>query len=209
MNASEAIELVKESELKQLSVKNDKKVILGFLNMGILEIHKRFVLWQAEATITMATGVTSYKLDGTDPNVTIDLSDHELLMVDEAFDYDGEPLSINDENDELSLATPQYNVIEMRPDSVTDAVTISLIYRGAPKFLTHEKAIIPLPPQFYEALFHYVGFRGHGSQKTGEAQLADNTHYKRFDNSCKRIKFEGLYTEDSMESTKFDDRGFV
>jgi hypothetical protein len=118
-------------------------------------------------------------------------------------------MSINNENEPLSLATPQYNVIEMQEDAVTDGVDISIIYRAAPAFMTHEKAIIPLPPQFYEALFHYVGFRGHGSQKTGEAQLADNTHYKRFEASCNRVKFEGLYTEDSMESTKFEDRGFV
>lgn len=208
MNVSEAIEILKNSELKQLSMKDDKIAVLGYINLGILEIYKRFVMWQAEALITLATDVTTYKLDGTDVNVTMDLSDHELLVIDEAYDYDGEEMNINEEHDQLAIATPQYNVIEVPLVSVTPPATISIIYRASPKFLTHEKADIPLPPQFYEALFHYCGFRGHGSIK-GNVKDQNNVHYMRFDAACERIKTEGLYTEDSLESTKFDDRGFV
>lgn len=208
MNVSEAIDLLKESELKQLSVKDNKPAVLGYINLGILEIYKRFVLWQGEALITLATGVTTYKLDGNDPNVTIDLSDHEMLVIDEAYDYDGEQMNINEENDLLAIATPQYNVVEVPLASVTPPATISIIYRAAPKFLTHEKADIPLAPQFYEPLFHYCGFRGHGSVK-GDLKTENNTHYMRFDAACERVKTEGLYTEDSLNSTKFYDRGFA
>lgn len=206
MNISEAIDLLRESELKQLKVKDDKKAVLGFINMGILEIYKRFVLWQAEAVITMADGVYEYKLDGTDVNVTIDLSDHTFLQLDEVYDDDGESMSINDESDPMGVATPRWNVVEIPPIGITVGVELSLIYRASPIFLIHEKQDIPLPPQFLEALFHYVGYRGHGSVKSNERNdAANNTHYKRFERSCERIKLEGLYTEDSMNSSKFDD----
>lgn len=209
MNVSEAIDLLRESELKQLKMKDDKVAIRGAINMGILEIHKRFVLWQAEALITMADGVFEYALDGTDTNVTIDLSDHQFLHLDEVFDDDGENMSINDESDPLGVATPRWNVVEIPPVGITAGVELSLIYRAAPKFLTHEKQEIPLPPQFFEALFHYVGFRGHAGTKGTEQNTENNTHYKRFERSCDRVKLEGLYTEDSLNSSKFDDRGFV
>ena len=206
MNVGEAIDMVQEAELKQLAVKDDKVAIRGFINLGVLEIHKRFVLWQAEAVINMVDGVNSYTLDGTDPNVTMDLTDHDLLMIDEVYDYDGQLMTINEENDPFGVATPRYNVLEVPEE--TDGQQLSVIYRGSPKFLTHEKAEIQLPPQFYEALFNYIGYRGHGSLK-GDIKSENNTHYMRFEQSCDRIKMEGLYTEDSLHSTKFEDRGFV
>ena len=206
MNVGEAIDMVQEAELKQLAVKDDKVAIRGFINLGVLEIHKRFVLWQAEAVINMVDGVNSYTLDGTDPNVTMDLTDHDLLMIDEVYDYDGQLMTINEENDPFGVATPRYNILEVPEE--TDGQQLSVIYRGSPKFLTHEKAEIQLPPQFYEALFNYIGYRGHGSLK-GDIKSENNTHYMRFEQSCDRIKMEGLYTEDSLHSTKFEDRGFV
>ncbi len=208
MNVSKAIDLLRESELKQLKVKDDKQAVLGFIDLAVLEIYKRFVLWHAEATITMADGVTEYTLDGTDTNVTIDLSDHEFLHLDECYDDDGENMSINDESDPLGVATPRWNVVEIPPVGITDGVELALIYRAAPVFLLHEKQEIPIPPQFFEALFLYVGFRAHsGTKNTKDTE--NNQHYKKFENSCARVKLEGLFTEDSLNSSKFDDRGFV
>jgi hypothetical protein len=211
MNVSEAIDLLKESELKQLKTKDDKPAIRGMINMGILEIHKRFVLWQSEAILTMVDAVTEYKMDGTDANVTMNLTDHDFLHLDEAFDDDGESLSINDESDPMGIATPKWNLVEVPPIGITPGAEISLIYRASPKFLTHEKQQIPLPPQLMEALFHYVGYRGHAGVKGGgeRNQNENSTHYKRFEMSCQRVKTEGLYTEDSLNSRKFENRGFV
>ena len=206
MIVSEAIDLVKEAELKQLAVRDNKPAIIGYINMGILEIHKRFVLWQAEAVVTMVDGTTLYKLDGVDPNVVIDLSEHDLLMIDEVYEETGELMSLNNEYDPYGAATPRFNHVEVVEP--VDAGKLSIIYRATPKFLTHEKAEIPLPPQFFEPLFHYIGYRGHGSLK-GDDKSENNTHYRRFERSCDRIKFEGLFTEDSLESTNFEVRGFV
>lgn len=208
MNISEAIDMLQESELKQLKIKENKKAVMGFINMGVLELHKRFVLWQSEAIITMVAGVTEYKLDGTDTNVAIDLSDHQFLHLDEAYDDDGESMSINDESDVMGIATPRWNVVEIPPDGITDGVELDLIYRAAPNFHVHEKEIIPLPPQMFEALFLYVGFRAHSGTKNNP-QTENNQHYKKFDTSCNRIKIEGLYTEDSLNSSKFRDSNFV
>jgi hypothetical protein len=210
MIVSEAIDLLQESELKQLKVKDNKVAILGYINMGILELYKRFVLWQAEAVLTMTTDKYLYSLDGTDPDVAMDLSDHYFLQVDEVWDEDGDGLSINDESDPLGVATPKFNQIEIPPIGWTLDAQLSMVYRAAPKFLAHEKEEVPLPPQFFEALFHYVGFRGHAGVKDVDPNRNNsNPHYKRFERSCDRIKMEGLYTEDSLNSSKFENRGFV
>ena len=100
MLASEAITSLSNTELKQLSVKTDTNAVLGYLNEAIKELHKRFNIWQDEAIITHATDVFLYKLDGIDVNVTIDLSDKELLVISEAYDYIGAEMPLNDEDNE-------------------------------------------------------------------------------------------------------------
>jgi len=206
MLISEAITLLKESEIKQLKVKDDVPTLIGYVNMGVLELHKRFNLWNEEAIITMVLGTKRYLLDGTDANVTMDLSDHSLLLIEEVYEETGEQMSLNNELDPYGAATPRWNELEVVEE--VDGQLLSVIYRAAPKFAVADTEEIPLPPQFTEALFHYVGYRAHASVK-GDEQSENNTHYKRFEASCGRINFHGLVTPDSLESTKFETRGFV
>lgn len=206
MLVSEAITLLRSGELKQVSVKDDDAAVIGYLNMAVLEIHKRFPLWQEEALITMIDGVTQYKLDGIDTNVGIDLSDHEVLMIDEVYAPSGKEIVLNNERDPLSIFTPRPHVLEVKVP-FTDGDT-SVIYRASPKFMTATSDVIQLPPQFTEALFNYVGYRGHGSVK-GDIKSENNTHYMRFEKSCDQVLADGLVAPDDLESTKFDDRGYV
>ena len=98
MLVSEAITLLRSSELKQLGLKTQVSDILGYINFGILEIYKRFNLWEAEAVITQVDAVDTYKLDGIDANVTIDLSDHNLLMIDRIYDSEDLLYIINNDS---------------------------------------------------------------------------------------------------------------
>lgn len=219
MIVSDAIELLRSSELKQVSLKDSKPTVLGFINLAVLEIYKRFNLWESEAIITIADGVVLYKLDGVDTNVAIDLSDHSLLMVEKVFldasddDEEDEELILNNDKNDDSIFTPQYHQIKINTPVVDETPyivgdTMTVVYRSSPKFLTNETQEIPIPPQFIEALFHYVGFKGHGSIKS-DVKGENNTHYLRFVASCNLIKSEGLFVQDSLTSSKFEDRGFV
>lgn len=206
MIVTDAINLLKNTELKQLAIKDDKPGVIGLLNLGVLEIHKRFVLWEAEATLNMVTDVLTYKLDGIDPNVTIDLSDHDLLMIEEVYYEDGSEIPLNDENDTTSVATPKYHTIELVESTPPDVMYV--IYRASPIFMKNEKETINLPPQFLEALFFYVAFKAHGSIKT-EGPSQSYAYYKQFERSLASIKENGLFAQDSMECHKFVERGYA
>ena len=207
MTAKEVIELAKNGELKQLSVKADDNAILGYLNMGVLELYKRFALSEEEAVIWLVRGKTQYKLDGTDEDVSMDPS-KELLLITRAFDEQGDPIEINnpDHEDILGIITPAYNIVEvpyLRQDEY-----ISIIYRVTPKFITSLDEQVPIPPQLLEALLNYIGYRGHGSVN-GELKTENQSHYARFDNSCKRVLLEGLIQTELLPSTKLEKKGFV
>lgn len=206
MLVSEAITLLQNSELKQLNIKDDSAAILGYINFGILEIHKRFLLWEAEAVVTQATGVELYTMKEADTNVDIDLSDHEFLTIERVFDEDNKLYLLNNEKDADSLHTPRID--QLKVNTIVPNYEMSVRYRASPKFLTLVTDIIPLQSQFYEALFLYVAYKGHLSVKSG-VKDENNTHYIRFEASCDRISMEGLHIQNDLTSTKFEQRGFV
>lgn len=212
MIVSQAIALLVETELKQLKVKTDKTAIRGFINSAIIELHKRFRLWEVRAIITMVEGTTLYTMVEADSNVAIDLSDHEFLMIEEVWlisddvQIDDTQLTLNHLHDPTGVSIPKFNQVEVH--TVLDARELRVIYRATSLPLTNEKAEIPLPPIYQEALFHYVGYRAHGGNKGG-IKDENNTHYQRFTASCNRIKTDGLYNQEDLESDKFEIRGFV
>ena len=209
MTAQDVINLAKNAELKQLAVKDDDLAVLGYLNLGLLELYKRFPLDEAEAMITLRDGKTSYKLDGTDADVAMD-ANKELLMIVGAYELGDNglpiPVVVNDEDDMLGINTPSYNVVEI--PAVATGVLISIIYRVAPKFLSAVTDVVPLPPQLLEALLNYIGYRGHGSIN-GELKSENQSHYVRFENSCKRVVLDGLIATEDLISKKLYNRGFV
>ena len=205
MLASTVIALAKKSELNQLAVKNDDVAILGFINLGMLELYKRFPLKQEEAIITLQTGTSYYALDGTDANVSME-SSADFLIVSECWDEQGGVVTINDETDPLGISTPSWNIVEV--PNVAQDEKLAIIYRSAPAFITKVTTDILLPPQLLEALLHYIGYRGH-STITADVKSENNTHYMRFDASCEKAQESGMILIDDLLSSKFEDRGFV
>ena len=208
MIVGDAITLLQNGRLASLKLKEVPDTVLGYINMGILELHKRFNLWQDKAEITMANGVSTYALDGVDANVSIDLSNKEFLATIFAYNNSGKEISINDSEDTLGITTPRYNTVEVATITVGEKVFIT--YRAAPSFLLHQKAVIPLPAQMLEALFNYVAWEAFSTlQKPQSDTTVADPKYRRFEASCNRIKAEGLYPQKDMTTHKFYDRGFV
>jgi len=218
MTAQDVINLAKNAELKQLAIKNDELAVLGYLNLGLLELYKRFPLEEAEAIITLRDGKTRYKLDGTDADVAMTAGKDLLAIAGvyttalsshiDMYGYSTKviPMSINDEDDPAGVNTPSFNTLEV--PAVATGALISVIYRVAPTFLTALTDIVPMPPQLLEALLNYIGYRGHGSIN-GELKTENQSHYVRFENSVKRVILDGLIPTDDLISKKLFHRGFV
>lgn len=207
MLVSQVISLAASSELRQLPMKDDAEAVIGFINLGMLELYKRFPLKTEEAIITLVDGKSEYKLDGTDANVSMPVGAiTNMLVVSDCFDENGNNVSINNENDKLGIMTPMYNLVEVY--GLTDHELLSVLYQVAPDFVTSVDDTLALPPQLLEALLHYIGYRGH-STITVDIKEQNNTHYMRFDQSCNRVTEKGLVVPDDMESNYFEQRGFV
>ena len=205
MLISDVITDAKYGELQQLSLKDDNDAILSFINLGLLELYKRFNLRTEEAIVTLDANTTVYTLDSAALNIDMP-SDCDLMYIINAYDESGESVEINNEDNDLSILTPTYNTVQI-PNPADDTY-VSIMYVAGPTRVTDPTDTLKLPPALYEALLHYIGYRGHGSVD-GNINTENNTHYMRFEKSCDTAKAFGLVTADDMRIRPVADKGFV
>lgn len=217
MTANEVMTLAKAGELLQLSpVLRTDEVLVGWINLGTLEIYKRFTLKTEEALITLVEGKTIYSIDGTDPDV--ELSGNLPLYVIGAYGIASDltitqnmtSLPLNVEDNVESVNVIGYDKVQV--PLITEGSLISLIYAAKPNVVTVHalNEQIDLPDQFVEPLLHYIGYRAHGSMD-GNIQTESNTHYMRFEAACERIKQlgVGISSDDINMDQRLAGRGFI
>jgi len=217
MTAQQIIDLAKNGELKNTAVKEDTLAILGYINLGLLELYKRFLLDTEELIITMGR-------DGTelDPYIKINDTTYKMppnfLYLVAAYDevpknslVSVAPIQINNENNPLGANMISWNKLQI-PCFVQDA-NISIIYAPAPKYFTVAEIDeeLPIPIQLIEPLLAYIGYRAFASVSPNPQQSdIGNVYYNRFEMSCAAVKEFGIYTAEDMDmKSKFNMRGFA
>ena len=205
ITARQVIELAKNGELKTLAVKDDLQAVLGFINLGLIELYKRFPIEVNEFIIPIEEGKFIYELPNdfmwaVEAKIGVPLVNGDVIVKD---------IALNDPDTEMSVNIVSYNKVQI-PIGI-DGVWVSIIYVGTPKPITEEDldCPLPIPDQMIEALLNYIGYRGHGSVD-GNINAESNTHYQRFEMSIRKIKQEGMFTSEVVDMpTRIEDRGFV
>jgi len=222
MTVKELLSAAKFGELRNLGLGDDEtEAVLSYLNLGLIELYKRFQLRNKEVIIT-CDDRTIYTLP----------SDFMWLVA--AYGEVPESragvleLPINKDS-ALSVNTVGWNQVQI-PAAVEGAL-VSLIYAASPPHISYTAtgttvgAVIvpgdsywsveedggvtiygdlPLPAPLIEPLLHYIGYRAHGAIN-GNVDGENNTHYLRFDSSCTRIINSGYITGRDID---MDDRLF-
>lgn len=235
MLLSDIFEYLSYGELAQVSLggggthetginAEDYPKLVRNINMGLIELHKRFPIKQDEVLIQLYSHITNYRLHkdfaesnlaSTEPykyikdaNLRVPFQ-QDVILIRHVYDELGDEFPLNDLNDTVSLYTPQQDILQVPfPDNEN---TLSIIYRAGPIKINHiglsrpELVEVDLPDQFLEALCAYVAFRIFSSLNLGEGNAEANSHYGNFERSCALIKNEGLYVADTNQNTKFGD----
>ena len=212
MTVADIIEDAKYGELAQLGIAKQldsaneaeqtiaEKKVLSYLNLGLIELYKRFALRTEEEVVVMSENITLYTITSATFN--------SLYGV---FNELGAPYPVNDEDDLSSIMTPSYNVLQVPNPSEGGALYV--LYNSAPDRIVWAADLttltVPIPPALLEAMLHYIGYRAHGAQD-GNVQAENNTHYMRFEASCKRAEEFGVITADALVSDeKLEKRGWA
>lgn len=204
MTVQGVIDLAKTGELRSLAAKSNNDAIIGYINLGLIELYKRFPLDTKELLIEMVDGQEIYELP----------SDFMWIVAayDELEEIDDNIVSVvpvNEEDNPASINLVSWNEVQI-PVGAAGAY-LSIIYAAAPVVLTEADLAdtVPIPPQMIEALLHYIGYRAHGAVD-GNVQAENNTHYQRFEASCLRMQNMGMFSnDDASMGDRISDRGFV
>lgn len=204
MTIGQIIELAKVSELSGLKVAANNVSILGFLNLGMLELYKRFSLKLEEHVIALEDMVDTYVMPSNYMWIVAAYGEVDIRSSETVNE-----LPINEEDNPLSINTVSWNKVQV-PLSVSGAY-VSIIYVARPEMYSIDDLDeeIDLPPQMVEPLLAYIGYRANASIDTG-VQTEDSAWYIRFDNSCNKIRQESMINSDDMFMTsRISKRGFV
>ena len=194
--------------------------IITHVNLGLIEIYKRFAIKQGTVVIQQIPAFTTYKLDAryaksnpynTDdylyPKYIIDTEHHpfldDVLVIEAVSDELGRWYSLNDESCPDTAITVGGNIIQLPFPSVEAAMFIH--YRAKPEKVElvegedPRDVYVELPPQFNEALLAYVAHRIFmGQSSSPEAQM----YYQKFLQSCDLIERYGIFNQDELYNTR-------
>lgn len=215
MTIQEAIDMAKRGKLKNSNIVNNDDAILDTLNLGLVELYKRFPLRVDEAIITLRDGKTEYKMDGTDVDVNMPDNSQFMWIVAAYQEVTDEvevnkvltvQIPVNEEENPLSIQTVAWNTIQI--PTVNDGAYVSLIYTAAPDLLSASdlSVALPLPPQMLEPLMEYMCYQ---ANSTLDAEVDTDKYYQRFEASCSRIELRGMTTSDDLDMSDRQLKGFV
>lgn len=205
MIVQDIINAARYSELGNTAIKDNTDAILTFMNLGLLELHKRFPLRVEQTVLTLSNTTTTFNLPSTFM--------YPLAAYGE--DKDGNidmehVLPINDESNPESIFFSTFKQVQV-PDTL-DGSSAVIVFAAKPDRYTADDLNIELdlPETLIEPLLHYIGYKAQLGIR-GDAQAENNAHWLRFDRSCKQAQDLGVaYPMDSWKmATRIYNRGFA
>ena len=204
MTVKQVIDLAKASELTGLPAASKDETVLGFINLGVLELYKRFTLSVEEWIIALEDGQSYYTAPEDFMWIIAAYGEVGMDSVQEV-----NVLPVNEEDNPLSINTVGWNKVQV-PLSVTGAY-VSIIYAATPEVysIADMDKTVNIPPQMIEALLAYIGWRANSTIDTG-IQTEDTVWYNRFESSCSRLEVKGfINANDVVMTNRLNMRGFV
>ena len=191
------IKQARSGELRSLSDKDKTdEVIINYINLGLIELFKRFNLKTSAEVIRTSPTTPFYTLRSEDINQVIsvyDTNNKELIT------------KRTTDDEKYDIAQINYNSFLITEPKDEELL---FVYKAAPELVSSVNDEIQIPYAMLEALLHYIGYRAHGSVN-GEINAEQNTHYMRFDKSCALLLSEGYETDALNVSDSVSKRGFV
>lgn len=235
MLLSEIFDQLTHGELSQLKIggaakfginESDYPLMIGYVNLALTEIHKRFALKTGKLVIQMYDTINIYHLSkefavsntaslqpikyivDTAGNPFLD----NVIKIEQIKNLEGEVYGLNNYSNPESLYTPSQTSIEVANPDATKSLYVS--YRANHFSLTHvglspSKQPIDLSTTYLEPLLYYVAYRAHsplgGKEFSNEGQL----YLAKYEASCKRIEELALVNKQEDYNLKLELNGWV
>lgn len=188
--------------------------IIGYINLGLTDLHIRFPLDEREVVVQEYDHITIYKLSSeyaqsntgsTQPikyiadSVENPFQDN-IISISGVYDEEGIEIPVNDYNLQNSLYTPSYNTIQIpNPDSDN---AIFIIYRAnhvkIPRNTTDPTTVdINIPDVMLNALTYYIGYKFHANLQSADSQTIAQNYQIQYESACLFLEANSTVNSDS------------
>jgi hypothetical protein len=189
MTVDEVVTQLKYGELRSLAAREDIPAMVSYMNLALIALYGRFKLLRSEQIIDLQDNIATYNLAS------------DVLSIEAVYTEVAE-IGVNDDNALNGVFTPSFDTIQL-PNAKTGN-QLSVLYVATPAKLLVDATDsvtlaqnVRLPEQLMEPFLHYIGYRAHGSMN-GDIKAENNTHYMRYEASCKRVLDLGLIRVDAV-----------
>jgi len=190
MTMNAVVDQLRYGELKSVAVKDDTAAIYSYVNLALNVLYNKFDIQTNISKITMVAGQYDY------------IFSTSMSVIHRVYDSEGIELELDNISNPNSVTLTGYrNLVVPNPEEV---ITLFIVHSVNAPYLVYDIDTIattelPLPLALLEPLYHYVGYRAHASMN-GDIKAENNTHYMRFERSCKAIIDKGLIRRDVISA---------
>lgn len=223
MKVSQFLSFVRDSELSNLSSNSftDDRLI-SFMNLGIIELSKRFRLATKVETIQTSMYTYIYTLRNSDVINILDIIDStgkSLIpqKLSDSENYDYKLMSSNsfllkrkfDYVDSITYTTNRGgDKIENLQDVPAPDHSLVVVYSAIADLVTDEEDDLPIPELFIEALMSYVGYKSYRTLGAN-GQNDSSEKWKVFEYCCSLVTNSSYAGDDTILGNSVQSKGFV
>lgn len=206
---------------------NQRKRITSSINLGLTELHKRFLLKEGKIQVVLQPGMQTYRLHSNfavsnsksnEPikylnDVDVPFTD-DVLNIERIYDHEGNELPLNIIDDPLAVRTPTQSSIAVPVGTTYPYVTV--VYRANhaqlnPIFVEAlpSKVPIDLPISHLEPLLYYVASRILNPVGMVSEFHEGNNYTAKFEAACQRLEQLNMRVDTQGVNNRLHRNGWV
>ena len=222
MKVSQFLSFVRDSELSNLSSNSftDDRLI-SFMNLGIIELSKRFRLATKVETIQTSMYTHIYTLRHSDVINILDIIDStgKSLIPQRTSDsesYDYKLMSNNsfllkrkfDYVESITHTPVKGGELEDLQEVQAPDLSLVVVYSAIVDLVTDKEDDLPIPELFIEALMSYVGYKSYRTLGAN-GQNDSSEKWKVFEYCCSLVTNSSFAGNDTILGKSVQSKGFV
>lgn len=222
MKVSQFLSIVRDSELSNLSSNSftDARLI-SFMNLGIIELSKRFRIATKVETIQTSMYTHIYTLRHSDVINILDIIDStgKSLIPQRTSDgesYDYKLMSNNsfllkrkfDYVDSITHTKVKGGELEDLQEVQAPDLSLVVVYSAIADLITDKEDDLPIPELFIEALMSYVGYKSYRTLGV-DGQNDSSEKWKVFEYCCSLVTNSSFAGNDTILGNSVQSKGFV
>ena len=222
MKVSQFLSFVRDSELSNLSSNSftDDRLI-SFMNLGIIELSKRFRLATKVETIQTSMYTHIYTLRHSDVINILDIIDStgKSLIPQRTSDsesYDYKLMSNNsfllkrkfDYVESITHTPVKGGELEDLQEVQAPDLSLVVVYSAIADLITDKEDDLPIPELFIEALMSYVGYKSYRAMGVN-GQNDSSEKWKVFEYCCSLVTNSSYAGNDTILGNSVQSKGFI